>query len=171
MPEGLVRRVRDGGVLDFVQGEALAGILHAAHNDALGADVPDLDILGRIEISAVLHGVQKDFAECASDFFLFGVREIASLAVELNQTVSSKNVAADGEADPVGCSSNEFDAFVPMRFVHSNTDHFRKLFRGERAREIAKGAFANGCQYVAGNEFVGEDDQAGMGANHAKLAK
>ena len=119
----------------------------------------------------MLHGVQKDLAKCASDLLLLGVREITRFTVELKQAISSKNVAANGEPHPIRGGGDEFDAVIPTRLAHGDANHFRKLLCGKGTREITEGPFTNCRQNVTGNKFVSEDDQAGVWANHAKLAQ
>ena len=72
--EEVVGRAIDGSVAEFFQRKALTGVLDAADDCLAGANDRDFHVLASVEMAAMFHGVQKDFAAGGGHAFPFCFR-------------------------------------------------------------------------------------------------
>ena len=60
-----------------------------------GAHITDFDVLRRIELPAVFHGVQQDFPKSGRYLLRFGSGQVGRLTIELQEAIGGEDIAAD----------------------------------------------------------------------------
>jgi len=118
---------------------------------------------------AIFHRVQKDFSESEDDSF--GDVGVSNAPKELDQAISSGDVASRCQANPRRRSRKYFDTVIPTGGGHSSTHHFGNLRAIERSREVTESSFANGRNDVSGSKSIGEDNQADVSASTPDFVK
>ena len=167
--EEIAGRAVDGGVAKLFERETFAGILDAAGDSVAAADEGNLHVLAGIEVAAMLHGVQENFAESRND--VFGDVGVSDSAKELHQAIRGADVAAGRDAHPFGGGGKDFDAVVPAGCGHGLADHVDESGVLERTGEVTESVFAHGADDVAGCELVGKDNKAEVRATGSNFVK
>lgn len=165
MTKEVLGRIGDSGMMQFVEREALARILDLTGNGASAANVGDLHVLAGIKICTVLHGVEKNFTECADDFVLVSFRNVPNSSAELFQAPGSCEIAFRHQANPFRRRRNNLNAVIPCRFRHGLAHHVGEIGKQERTAEVTKGLFTQGSDHVAACPFIRNYDQADVRAD------
>src|SRR5215470_15715258 len=141
--KGLLRWISESRMFEFFKRKSSARIFYFAKDCAASADVGHLNVLRRIEFPAMLHGVQKDFAERHCNLFRFHFWQVGCFAIKVDKPLSGNQITAYGKPHPVGCGRENLKAVIPERGGQSQADNFRKPIRRKRASKITEGPLAN----------------------------
>ena len=105
----------------FIQGESVAGVFNARHHHVPGADVTDFNILLRVKVASVLHGIQQHLAKRHTNVVAFFFRKITDLAHELHQPVCGDHSAAHSKCYQMRCCGNKLDAIGPVGSIKDSS--------------------------------------------------
>src|SRR5262249_12455008 len=100
MPHWILRRIRDGGVTNVIEGKALTRILNPAAHHSAGADVGNLDVMPGIKVAAMLECIEQYLAKRHRYLAAFRLWQVGNFVKELQQAVRCRLRTADREANP-----------------------------------------------------------------------
>ena len=167
----IASRTVDGSMPKLFEREALTRIFDAHCYCSTGTNEGNFNIMARVELPAMPHRIQKNFAERSNDGSPIGFRNggISNSTKELDQAICCLDVATGRQANPSRRTREDFDAVIPARRLHGFAHHFDQSLALEGTREVTEGAFPHGVKDVPRRELIGEYDKARMRANGSDL--
>ena len=108
-------RAVDRSVPKLFEQEALTRILDAAHDSTTSAEEGDFHMLGGVKLTAMLHGVKKNFPESVNDgvTISFGKSRLSHSSKELDQTICRDAIATNHQTNPIRRRGENFHAVIP----------------------------------------------------------
>ena len=100
--ERVFGRVGDSSVWNLVQGKTRAWVVDLASHHVAGADVCNLNILRRIEATAMLDGIQQHLAKGHADGTSLRFGQVRDFVEELQHPLGGLPVTANQNAYPFG---------------------------------------------------------------------
>src|SRR5215467_15322393 len=121
--EWIVLWIGNGGVLEFCPGEAFAGVNDVVDDSASCAYSRNAHPFVRIELSAMLNGVEKHFSKCCRQLDPVLFRQGGwNFCYELRKPVGCLHAATQAASDEVGFSRKQVDAVGRIRRGESVRD-------------------------------------------------